>query len=90
MHPGDLPLGKIVVPWSVDHRSLGTLGSWMLGGAKKRGRNPGTAKMSMEYSKGGRDICLKIARRQKCVPVDETEAAQQAANEMALKDIDKF
>ena len=87
MHPGDLPLGKIVVPRSVDqenerkergtrpdpsNRSLGTLGSWMLGGAKKRGRNPGTAKMSMECSKGGGDICLKIARRHKSVPVDET------------------
>ena len=38
------------------NRPLGILGPRMSGGAKKRGSNPGTAKMSMERSKGRSDV----------------------------------
>ena len=77
MHHGNVPFGKIVVLQFVgeenqkkkqgtrpdpSNRPLGTPGSCMSGGAKKRGSNPGTAKMSMERSKGGSDFSLKIAK----------------------------
>ena len=90
MHHGNVPFGKIVVPHvgkenqkkkqgtrpDPSNRPLDTLGSCMSEGAKKRGSNPGTAKMSMERSKGGSDSSLKIAQCHRCVPIDEARRGQ--------------
>ena len=72
MHHGDVPFGKVMVPRPVaqedqrkkqrtrhdrDKRLMGTMGVWMPEG----GSNSGGAEMSMEPSKGGSDLCLKVA-----------------------------
>ena len=72
-----------------NNRILGPLRLWMSGRETKGGSDSSTTKVPVERRKGGRDFRSEAARRHERIPVNEARCGQQAANQMALKEMDK-
>ena len=61
----------------------------MSGQKTKGGSDSCTTKVPVERRKGGSDFRPEAARRHERIPVNEARCGQQAANRMALKEMDK-
>ena len=70
------------------NRILGASGIWMSGRETKGGSDSCTTKVPVERRKGGSDFHSEAARRHERIPVNEARCGQQAANQMALKEMD--
>ena len=61
----------------------------MSGQKTKGGSDSCTTKVPVERRKGGSDFRPEAGRRHERIPVNEARCGQQAANRMALKEMDK-